>query len=103
VFGPIGKTFDYAKKRVTDLDENSKVWLPKATDEKVESELGMIRGIIMEEFDKYKREVKESLDKEDERERKERGLEKTPEKDKKEDSKFDRNLLLNQEWSNLTK
>ena len=27
VFGPIGKTFDYAKKRVTDLDENSKVWL----------------------------------------------------------------------------
>ena len=37
VFNPLEKTLDLAKKRVTDLEENSRVHLPQPIDAKYES------------------------------------------------------------------
>ena len=54
IFDPGKKIFDYTKRRVTDLKENSFVKLPKGTDSKLENELGMIRELIMREFSSYK-------------------------------------------------
>ena len=51
VYNPIEKTLDMSKKRVT---EGAKVILPKPRNEKVESEMELIRNIIMEEFNNYK-------------------------------------------------
>ena len=41
---------------MTDLEENKYVKLPKATDEKMESELAMLKEIVLAEFQKYKKE-----------------------------------------------
>ena len=61
VFNPIEKTLDMAKKRVTDLEENSKVSLPQPIDAKFESEMVVVRNTILKEFDNYKREMEEKL------------------------------------------
>ena len=41
--------------RVTDLKECSEVFLPKARDEKIECKMEIIRNVIMEEFNAYKK------------------------------------------------
>ena len=57
VYDPVTKTFDYSRKRTTDLPENGQVYLPKAVNAKVESEMSIIRNIILEEFETYKEEI----------------------------------------------
>ena len=57
VFNPLNREFDYSKRRVTDLSENNKVYLPKLCDVKEESEIEMMRGIIMGEYREYKRNI----------------------------------------------
>ena len=42
IFDPERKIFDYAKRRTTDLEENTKVTLPKSGEAKQEAELEMI-------------------------------------------------------------
>ena len=59
IYDPITKKFDYSKRRVTDLPENSRVMLPKEVSPKLENELGMLRGIILKEFREYKEEIEE--------------------------------------------
>ena len=53
IYNPISKTFDYSKKCVTDMQENSYVHLPKGANEKIENEIGMLRELILGEFSKY--------------------------------------------------
>ena len=62
-YDPSNRTFNYTKRRVTDLEENKYVKLPKATDERMESELAMLKKVVLGEFRKYKNE----LDKEEEK------------------------------------
>ena len=88
VYDPIEKVFDYAKKRTTDLQENGKVYLPKAVNAKIESEIEMIRKIIMDEFVKYKNELDENKE----------VIRKKVDKDKEMKKR-----KINQEWSNLSK
>ena len=57
VFDPINKIFDYSKRRVTDLKENTKVYLPKLGDVRDESEIEMIRDIMMSTYKEYKKEI----------------------------------------------
>ena len=57
IFNPIVREFDYSKRRVTDLRENNKIYLPKLCDVKEESELEMVRGVIMGEYREYKRNI----------------------------------------------
>ena len=59
VYNPIEKTFDFSKRRVTDIKENSKVYLPKPVNAKIEGEMEMIRNILMKEFRTYKEEIDE--------------------------------------------
>lgn len=71
VYDPVNKVFNYSKKRTTDLQENGQVFLPKAVNAKVESELALIRNVILEEFDKYKEEIEkqnENMNRKKERE-----------------------------------
>ena len=89
VYDPVTKTFDYSRKRTTDLPENGQVYLPKAVNAKVESEMSIIRNIILEEFEKYK----EEIDKQNE------NIEKKKEKDERK-KRFE--SKINQEWKNLT-
>ena len=49
---------------MTDLEENSRVVLPKPASDALESEMEVIRETIMREFKKYKKEVEEKIIKE---------------------------------------
>ena len=53
VFNPLDKVFDHSNKRVTDLDENCKVMLPRPCDQFTESSIEMLNRNIMKTFDKY--------------------------------------------------
>ena len=59
IFDPERKIFDYTKRRVTDLKENSKITLPKSGEAKQEAEIEMIRKIIIEEFNRYRKKLEE--------------------------------------------
>ena len=96
IYNPLEKTFDYSKRRVTDIKENSKVYLPKPANPKIEGELEMIRNVLMEEFSKYKSEIERENEKEREKrkngENKENiGGEKEREIDKEEKKRKERN------------
>ena len=52
IYDPIGKSFDYGNKRVTDLPENSKVTLPKPCDPKTESSIELLKSSILKSFKK---------------------------------------------------
>ena len=118
VFDHVLKNLDLAKKRVTDLDENSRVVLPKPASDALESEMEVIRETIMREFKKYKRKVEEKLIKvarNKEKKKKEKIIEKEnkvatkrkrdngskeTDSEKKEKERVD--VRRNQEWCNLT-
>ena len=57
IFDPMTRRFNYAKRRVTDLSENKSVVLPKGVDDKLESEMGILKELIIGEFKRYKRET----------------------------------------------
>ena len=111
IFEPTTKQFNYAKRRTTDLKENSKITLPKSGTPKEEAELEMIRKIILDEFNKYKKEldntnrrgrVSENRERNaKERENKTNKIDKDTDKEKREDEGKEREDR-NQEWSNLT-
>ena len=63
IFNPLTREFNYSKRRVTDLQENNYVHLPKAVNEQIEGELSMISQIIMKEFNDYKREIERGEEK----------------------------------------
>ena len=48
------KTFDYTKKRSTDLKENSEVKLPQPSDTSTESSINVLKNRIMEVFRSYR-------------------------------------------------
>ena len=54
VFDPIGMTFNYGKKKATDLQENKSVKLPSPSDPHVESSIEIIKNKVMEVFRDYK-------------------------------------------------
>ena len=54
VFDPLRKVFDYSKRRTTDLKENTKIHLPSLGDEKYESEIEMIRTMLLSEYKAFK-------------------------------------------------
>ena len=72
IFDPVSKTFDFSKRRVTDMKENSKVYLPKPLKANEEGELEMIREVLMGEFKKYKREQEIEFEKRKENREKKR-------------------------------
>ena len=80
IFDPLTYRFNYSKRRATDLRENKSVKLPRGVDEKLESEMSMLRELVMREFNLYKREIEQKEIKENIEEKKRR----------------------NQEWRNLT-
>ena len=100
-----------AKKRVTDLDENSRVVLPKPASDKLESEMEIVRETIMREFKRYKKEIEEKLVKMDENKLKNRermrirsnGVKRKRENetDREMERKNRVDTSRNQEWSNL--
>ena len=47
VFNPLDRTFNFSKKRATDMPENAKIFLPKAAKPEIETELNMMKGVIM--------------------------------------------------------
>ena len=47
VFDPIGKVFDFSKRRATDCVENKKVYLPQMVGAKEESQLEILRSILL--------------------------------------------------------
>ena len=57
IFDPVRKIFDYSKRRTTDMQENTKVFLPKLTGPKWESELELIRNTLMGEYRDYIKEI----------------------------------------------
>ena len=57
IFDPITLKFNYSKKRATDLKENKSVSLPKGVDEKLESELSILKEMMLKEFRAYKQEL----------------------------------------------
>ena len=63
VFDPVKKVFDYTKKH----QENTKVYLPKQAGEIEESELEMIRNLLLEEYKTYKEELLKRKEKEGKR------------------------------------
>ena len=83
--------------RCTDLKENAQVFLPKAVDAKTESELNIIRNIILEEFDRYKKEIENRN--ENIKRKNKKDNEKKRENEKVENKKPFNN---NQEWMNMT-
>ena len=95
-YDPFMKVLDLAKKRVTDLKENSKVTLPQATDEKIENEMEMIREVILEEHSKYIKEIEEKI-------RKEARIKEKIRKDNKNNINEKIDCSRNQEWRNLTR
>ena len=52
IYDPIRKRFNYTKRRATDIPKNNKVKLPEEVDVKHENELGMLRDIVMSEFER---------------------------------------------------
>ena len=70
IFDPLSYKFNYSKSCATDLQENKSVTLPKGVDEKLESEMSMLRDIMMREFLKYKREMEANEVKENVEEKK---------------------------------
>ena len=80
IFDPLTYRFNYTKKCATDLQENKSVTLPKGVEERLESEMSMLKELMMREFNRYKRELeaKDIRDNVEERKRK------------------------NQQWRNLT-
>ena len=61
IFHPFENTFDYGNRRVTDIPECAEVKLPKPVDQKYESEMAVIREIILKEFKLYKIEVEDGI------------------------------------------
>ena len=51
---PITKDFNHGKKRVTDLEENSKIMLPKACNPLVQSSNELLSNKIMEMFRRFR-------------------------------------------------
>ena len=117
IFDPTKKVFDYANRRVTDLKENTRITLPKAGSPKEEAELEMMRKIVIEEFNKYKKEVEEtntksSLDQKKNKRKEKREKEMIAAKERNEDSdniiekeiekETEKKDNRNQEWKNLT-
>ena len=99
IYDPEKRLFNYANRRATDLKENNKVTLPKPGSPKEEAELEMMRKIILDEFNKYKRTVEqESKNKEREKSEKKKNRKKDIEDKDTEKEKENRN----QEWLNLT-
>ena len=72
IYNPIEKVFDFGKRRVTDMKENSRIHLPKPLKANEEGELEMIREVLMGEFRKYKKEQEEEYDKRKENREKKR-------------------------------
>ena len=56
VYDVINKTFDYTKKRATDLRENADVKLPQPSDPATESSINVLKRRILEIFREYKKE-----------------------------------------------
>ena len=46
-YDPVERVFNFSKKRVTDMKECAEVYLPKPKDEKAESEIEMLRNIVL--------------------------------------------------------
>ena len=65
MFDPINKIFDYSKRRVTDLVENTKVYPLKLGDVKEESEIEMIRNILLSTYRDYKSKITKKINKEE--------------------------------------
>ena len=63
IFNPHRKQFDYSKRMVTDLEENCSVHLPKEVNELYESQLGVLREIVLKEFRMYKGELEKEEEK----------------------------------------
>jgi len=80
ILDPLSYKFNYSKRCATDLQENKSVTLPKGVDGKLESEMSMLRDIMMREFIKYKKEMEANEIRENVEERRRR----------------------NQQWKNLT-
>ena len=55
IYDPLTHKFNYSKRCVTDLRENKSVTLPKCVDEKLESELSILRELMIKEFKDYKK------------------------------------------------
>ena len=89
VYNPFEKSVDYGNRRVTNLPEFSEVILPKPVDQKLESEMSLIREIIMREFEKYKGEIETEIEKNW--------------RDKKDKKRCRERMKRNQENMNLTK
>ena len=89
VYHPFEKSFDYGNRRVTDLPECSEVILPKPVDQRLESEMSMIREIIMKEFVEYKKEIEKKIEKNW--------------RDKNKMEKCKEKMKRNQEYMNLTR
>ena len=75
IYDPIRKRFKYSKRRATDILEHNKVKLPEEVNIKHEKELGMLRDIVMLEFEKFKREIEKKEDKEGVKEEKRKNQE----------------------------
>ena len=93
-------TFDCAKRRTTDLEENSKLTLPKPCEAKEEAELEMVRKIIMDEYTRYKKTLERDEEEKEARKRQKligKKIGAAGERDKGRDR-----TSRNQEWSNLT-
>ena len=89
IFHPFENTFDYGNRRVTDLPECAEVKLPKPVDQKYESEMAVIREIILKEFKLYKKQLEDEM--------------KENWKDIDNNEKLKERLKRNQEYRNLTK
>ena len=57
IFDPLTFKFNYTKKCATDLKENKSVTLPKGVDDRIESEMTILKELLMKEFKSYKREI----------------------------------------------
>ena len=89
IYHPFEKAFDYGNRRVTDIPECSEVRLPKPVDQKYESEMSIIREIIMKEFWSYKKEIEKEIT--------------DNWRDKTDKDRLKEKLRSNQEYMNLNK
>ena len=61
VFDPIGKIFDFSKRRATDCVENTKIHLPQMGDPKEESQLEMLQTLLWDEYLAFKKELEKKV------------------------------------------
>ena len=73
IYNPLEKIFDFGKRRVTYIKENSKVHLPKPLKANEEGELEMIREILVGEF---KKSIRKKQKKKQRKQRKKEKIEK---------------------------